>query len=133
MLNSPRILMGVLVAALLLTLRPQEMGGSASYITVDQTGFEPTLYDGDLAIVREQGNYRIGDLVAVETIEGPFFGRIIADEGQAYRVVFLGGAESVPVASEYILGRLWFNTGWFGRRISGGVLDYFGLEAEAAR
>ena len=133
MLNSPRILMGVLVAALLLTLRPQEMGGSASYITVDQTGFEPTLYDGDLAIVREQGNYRIGDLVAVETIEGPFFGRIIADEGQAYRVVFLGGAESVPVASEYILGRLWFNTGWFGRRISGGVLDYVGLEAEAAR
>ena len=133
MLNSPRILMGVLVAALLLTLRPQEMGGSASYITVDQTGFEPTLYDGDLAIVREQGNYRIGDLVAVETTEGPFFGRIIADEGQAYRVVFLGGAESVPVASEYILGRLWFNTGWFGRRISGGVLDYFGLEAEAAR
>ena len=133
MLNSPRILMGVLVVALLLTLRPQEMGGSASYITVDQTGFEPTLHDGDLAIVREQGNYRIGDLVAVETIEGPFFGRIIADEGQAYRVVFLGGAESVPVASEYILGRLWFNTGWFGRRISGGVLDYFGLEAEAAR
>lgn len=140
-MSSARILMAVLVAALLLTLRPQEMGGSASYITVDQTGFEPTLYDGDLAIVREQGNYRIGDLVAVETIEGPFdglrtvpfFGRIIADEGQAYRVVFLGGAESVPVSSEYILGRLWFNTGWFGRRISGGVLDYFGLEAEAAR
>ena len=140
-MSSTRVLMGILLTALLLTLRPQALGGNASYITVDHPGLEPALYQGDLAIVRQQGGYRVGDLVAVETTEGsfdglrtaPLFGRIIADEGQAYRIVFQGAAGSVPVGGEYIVGRLWFNLGLFGRRISTGVLDYFGLEAEAAR
>ena len=132
-MSATRVLMGVLLAALLLTLRPQAMGGSASYITVDQAGLEPMLYPGDLAIVRQQGDYRIGDMVAVETVEGPFFGRIIGADDAAYRVVFQGTVDAVPVAGEYIVGRLWFNLGVFGRQISGGVLDAFGLKAEAAR
>ena len=132
-MGATRVLMGVLLAALLLTLRPQALGGSASYITVDQPGLEPALYPGDLAIVRQQEDYRIGDMVAVETIAGPFFGRIIGADDAAYRVVFQGTPDAVPVAGEYIVGRLWFNLGVFGSQISGGVLDAFGLKAEAAR
>lgn len=132
-MSSTRVLMGVLVAALLLTLRPQAMGGTASYITVDEPGLEPALFPGDLAIVRQQGDYRVGDLVAVETIEGPFFGRVIGAEETEYRVVFQGTADAVPVGGEYIIGRLWFNLGVFGRQISSGVLDAFGLKAQAAR
>ncbi|MGH2621755.1 MAG: hypothetical protein ACRDHG_14470 [Anaerolineales bacterium] len=132
-MGATRVLMGVLLAALLLTMRPQALGGSASYITVEQAGLEPALYPGDLAIVRQQGDYRIGDMVAVETMEGPFFGRIIGADDTAYRVVFQGTQDAVPVAGEYIVGRLWFNLGVFGRRIGSGILDAFGLEAEAAR
>jgi len=131
--SSTRVLMGVLLAALLLTLRPQTLGGAAAYITVDQPGLEPALFPGDLAIVRLQEDYREGDLIAVQTIEGPFFGRIIGGDEAAYRVVFQGTTDAVAVPGEYIVGRLWFNLGVFGRQLSTGVLDAFGLKAEAAR
>ncbi|HLF37055.1 MAG TPA: hypothetical protein VI520_03875 [Anaerolineales bacterium] len=132
-MSSTRVLMGVLLAALLLTLRPQAIGGAAAYLTVDEPGLEPALFPGDLAIVRMQEDYRVGDLIAVQTLEGPFFGRIIGGDDTAYRVVFQGTADAVAVPGEYIVGRLWFNLGVFGRRLSTGVLDAFGLEAEAAR
>ena len=132
-MSSTRVLMGVLLAALLLTLRPQTLGGSAAYLTVDQPGIEPALFPGDLAIVRMQEDYRVGDLIAVQTLEGPFFGRIIGADDTAYRVVFQGTADAVAVPGEYIVGRLWFNLGVFGRRIGSGILDAFGLQAEAAR
>ena len=132
-MSSTRVLMGVLLAALLLTLRPQTLGGAAAYITVDQPGLEPALFPGDLAIVRLQEDYREGDLIAVQTIEGPFFGRIIGGDEAAYRVVFQGTTDAVAVPGEYIVGRLWFNLGVFGRQLSTGVLDAFGLKAEAAR
>ena len=132
-MSSTRVLMGVLLAALLLTLRPQAIGGAAAYLTVDEPGLEPALFPGDLAIVRMQEDYRVGDLIAVETLEGPFFGRIVGRDDTAYRVVFQGTTEAVAVPGEYIVGRLWFNLGVFGRRIGTGVLDAFGLKAEAAR
>jgi hypothetical protein len=125
--------MGVLLAALLLTLRPQALGGSASYITVDQPGLEPVLFPGDLAIVRHRDDYQVGDLIAVETVEGAYFGRIIGLEEAGYRVVFQGTADAIPVGSEYIIGRVWLNVGVLGRRINSNLLDAFGLNAEAAR
>ena len=59
-MSSTRVLMGVLLAALLLTLRPQTLGGAAAYLTVDQPGLEPALYPGDLAIVRRASSYDEG-------------------------------------------------------------------------
>jgi hypothetical protein len=127
-----QFLMGVLILAFLFMIRPPVLGGTASYITVQQTDLEPLLYKGDFAIVRSAEEYSAGDLVAVETQTGPFFGRILGQDGKIFQVRFASGAEPVTVSQEYILGRIWFNVGGFGRSLSGTVLESFNLDAEAA-
>ena len=126
-------LMGVLVLALLFILRPPQLGGNASYITVSQYGFEPVLYEGDLAVVRFAEDYQTGELVAIQTQQGPHFGRLLGEQDGIFQVRMAAGAEPVLVAPEYMIGRLWFNFGDFGRRIGTTVLDQFNLSAEAAR
>ncbi len=129
MFRLTQLLMGVLVLALLFMLRPQVLGGTASYVTVQQSDLEPLLYEDDLAIVRRQAEYQAGELVAVETVGGPYFGRILGQEGEIFQIRFAASAEPVAVSQEYVLGRIWFNIGDFGRRISGSILEAFKLSA----
>jgi len=129
MFRLTQLLMGVLILAFLFMLRPPLLGGTASYVTVQQNDLEPLLYEDDLAIVRQQGVYQVGELVAVETLGGPYFGRILSQEGESFRVRFAAGEEPVTVSQEYVLGRIWFNIGDFGRRLSGTVLEAFKLRA----
>ena len=129
MFRLTQLLMGVLALAFLFMLRPPELGGTASYITVQQTGLEPLLYADDLAIVRLSDEYSAGELVAVETLDGPYFGRILGQVGEIFQVRFAAGTEPVTVSQEYLLGRIWFNVGGLGRSLSGSVLEAFKLEA----
>lgn len=133
MFRLTQIIMGALVLAFLFMLRPPALGGTASYITVEQSGLEPLLFVGDLAIVKQDASYEPGQLIAVETQQGPYFGRILGQEAEIFQVRLFAGADPIAVSQEYILGRMWFNIGAFGRRIGGTVLDQFGLSAEAAR
>jgi len=132
MFRITQLLMGVLILAFLFMLRPPALGGTASYITVQQTGLEPLIYEGDLAIVRLSNEYSAGELVAVETQGGAYFGRILSQEGEIFQVRFAVGVEPVAVSQEFLLGRIWFNIGGFGRGLSGSVLEQFNLNAEAA-
>ena len=129
MFRLTQLLMGVLILAFLFMIRPPVLGGNASYITVQQTDLEPQLYKGDFAIVRLADDYSAGELVAVETRGGPFFGRILGQEGEIFQVRFTVGAEPVAVSQEFLLGRIWFNVGGLGRRMTGSVLEAFKLEA----
>jgi hypothetical protein len=129
MFRMTQLLMGVLALAFLFMLRPPELGGTASYITVQQTDLEPQLYKGDFAIVRLSDEYSAGELVAVETLDGPYFGRILGQEGEIFQVRFAAGAEPVAVSREYLLGRIWFNVGGLGRSLTGTILEAFKLEA----
>ena len=129
MFRLTQLLMGLLILAFLYMLRPTVLGGTASYVTVQQTDLEPLLYEYDLAIVRQQADYDTGELVAVETRGGPFFGRILGQEGEIFQVRFAAGAEPVAVSQEYLLGRIWINIGDFGRRISESILEQFKLSA----
>ena len=52
MFRLTQLLMGVLILAFLFMIRPPLLGGTASYITVQQTDLEPLLYEGDFAIVK---------------------------------------------------------------------------------
>lgn len=133
MLRFSQLVIVVLIAAFLWLLRPQTIGGPAAYVTVDQSGVGSTLEPGDIAIVRLADSYAVGDLVAVESRDGPArFGRVTAHEGSTYRVRFHASADSEAVGQQYIIGRLWFNIGNLGRGLSGTVLESFGLQPERA-
>ena len=129
MFRLTQLLMGMLILAFLFMIRPPVLGGNASYITVQQTDLEPQLYKGDFAIVKLADDYSAGELVAVETRGGPFFGRILGQEGEIFQVRFEAGGEPVAVSQEFLLGRIWFNVGGLGRRMTGSVLEAFKLEA----
>ena len=129
MFRLTQLLMGMLILAFLFMIRPPVLGGNASYITVQQSDLEPQLYKGDFAIVKLADDYSAGELVAVETRGGPFFGRILGQEGEIFQVRFEAGGEPVAVSQEFLLGRIWFNVGGLGRSLTGSVLEAFKLEA----
>lgn len=45
-------------------LRPASMGGPAGYVIVSGESMEPMMHTGDLAIVRQQDSYVVGDVIA---------------------------------------------------------------------
>jgi len=59
-----------LVAAWLVLLRPQVLGGSYSYVVVAGHSMEPRLHTNDLALIRQHSSYRIGDVIAYHVPAG---------------------------------------------------------------
>ena len=59
-----------LVVAWVLLLRPQLLGGPASYVIVSGHSMEPALQTGDLVLALERSSYRVGDVVAFRIPKG---------------------------------------------------------------
>ena len=51
---------------------PQSLGGKVAYVKVDGHSMDPTYHLGDLAIVRKQSSYNVGDPVAYKIPKGEF-------------------------------------------------------------
>lgn len=51
---------------------PQTLGGRMTYVRVDGHSMDPTFHMGDLAIVRKQSSYAVGDPVAYRIPKGEF-------------------------------------------------------------
>jgi signal peptidase len=51
---------------------PQSLGGRVAYVRVDGRSMNPTLKMGDLAVVRRQPSYAVGDAVAYRIPAGEF-------------------------------------------------------------
>src|SRR4051812_39193182 len=72
-----------LAIVLWLGLAPSALGGSSTYVTTYGISMEPVLHKGDLAIVRAQPSYHVGDIVAYNSasLHTIVLHRIIAREG----------------------------------------------------
>lgn len=51
---------------------PQSLGGKVSFVRVDGHSMDPTFHMGDLAVVRKQSSYNVGDAVAYRIPNGEF-------------------------------------------------------------
>ena len=109
-----------LFAALLLALfgaawvafAPTRFGGQTAYVIVSGISMEPSFHRGDLAILRQEREYAIGDVVTYRhpTI-GPVIHRIIGRDGN--RFIFKGDNNSWideyrPTQDE-LIGKLWIH------------------------
>jgi signal peptidase len=65
-------LLVAVVAAFLAFFWPQTLGGKTAFVKVDGHSMDPTYHFGDLAIVRRQSSYKIGDPVAYKIPKGEF-------------------------------------------------------------
>ncbi len=105
---------GLLVAvAAWLLLAPQQLGGPMAYASITGNSMEPMLTEGDLALVRSQGEYDPGDVVAYnsEELGHVVLHRIVSQEGDAF--VMKGDnndwLDSERPTEDQILGELWVN------------------------
>jgi signal peptidase I len=111
--------LGVL-ALLWFTFAPAQLGGRATYVVTDGTSMQPKFHGGDLAIVRPESNYRVGQIVAYNNrqLGKIVLHRIVALDGDRY--VFKGDNNGFqdfehPTKSQ-LIGALWIQVPGFTTR-----------------
>jgi signal peptidase I len=100
---------------------PVVLGGSTTYVVTDGISMEPRFHAGDLALVRGQGSYRVGEIVAYHSrvLDTVVLHRIVARAGARY--VFKGDNNNFldpehPAASQ-LIGSLWLHVPGVGGRL----------------
>lgn len=117
-----------LVVLVGLLLWPQAWGGWAAYVTIDQGELGPDLQPGDLTVVRHAEAYAAGDLVAVQSTDGPtIFGWVVDQTNETYRIRFRPAGQPVEVGSDYLVGKFWMNLSQLGRNLNRLVARSFGI------
>lgn len=102
-----------LLASMWFLFAPAAVGGSTSYVVTDGISMEPRFHSGDLAIVRQEGDYRVGQIVAYHNRElgTVVLHRIIGRDGARY--TFKGDNNNFtdfehPARSQ-LIGALWLH------------------------
>ncbi len=92
---------------------PVALGGSTTYVVTDGVSMQPRFHAGDLALVRSQSDYRVGQIVAYHSnvFHTIVLHRIIARDGSRY--VFKGDNNNFtdfehPARSQ-LIGALWMH------------------------
>ena len=115
------ILTLVLVVGAWLVFAPTQLGGRTSYVIVNGNSMEPGMRSGDLAVVREQSRYGVGDIVTYRHPDiGTVIHRIIGRESDRY--LLQGDHNSFidpyqPARADR-LGQLWFRVPAMGGWVS---------------
>ncbi len=106
------------VAIWFVLFRPASLGGATSYVIVSGRSMEPTLRSGDLAIVREQASYDVGDLIAFRAEGGEVIHRIVGGNANDGFVVQGDNNPSPDLwrpKPDEIVGTRWFSVPEGGR------------------
>jgi len=92
-------------------LAPAALGGSTTYVVTHGISMEPRFHTGDLALVRSQPSYHVGEIVAYNSkmLHTIVLHRIVGRDGSRY--VFKGDNNNFidpehPLASQ-LIGALW--------------------------
>jgi signal peptidase I len=107
--------------ALWLFTAPTSLGGSTTWVVTDGVSMEPRFHAGDLAIVRSEPSYRVGQIVAYHSnsLHTIVLHRIIGRDGSRY--VFKGDnnnfADFEHPAPDQLLGALWVHAPGLGGRL----------------
>lgn len=103
----------IVLGCLWFYLAPAPLGGSTSYVVTRGVSMEPEFHTGDLAVVRSQSSYHVGEVVAYHNKElhTIVLHRIIGRDGSRY--IFKGDNNDFvdfehPAASQ-LIGALWFH------------------------
>ncbi len=103
----------IVLGSLWFYLAPASLGGSTSYVVTHGISMEPRFHTGDLAIVRSQPSYHVGEIVAYHNkmLHVVALHRIIGREGERY--IFKGDNNNFidpehPRASQ-LIGALWIH------------------------
>ncbi len=109
---------------------PSSLGGSRNYVVTHGISMEPRFHTGDLAIVRSQHTYHVGEIVAYynKMLHVVALHRIVGREGDRY--LFKGDNNNFvdpehPRASQ-LIGALWIHIHGGGK-----ILQSFGSPARA--
>src|SRR5277367_6967987 len=142
----PRRIRKVLSAALALVIlgtawfyiAPTQLGGSATYVVTHGISMEPRFHTGDLAIVRSQSTYNVGEIVAYRSklLQTIVLHRIIGREGARY--IFKGDnndfVDPEHPAADQLIGALRVHVAGVGGRLEAirspalmGALLFFGV------
>ena len=111
----------VILGAAWFYLAPTQLGGSATYVVTHGISMEPRFHTGDLAIVRGQSSYHVGEIVAYHNhqLHTIVLHRIIGRDGDRY--IFKGDNNNFvdpehPLASQ-LIGALWIHIPGAGVRL----------------
>ncbi len=103
----------IVLGSLWFWFAPAPLGGSSTYVVTRGISMEPRFHTGDLAIVRSQSSYHVGEIVAYQNnmLHTIVLHRIVGRDGARY--IFKGDNNSFldperPVASQ-LVGSLWLH------------------------
>jgi len=124
---------GIVIVGLWIFLAPTKLGGSTTYSITDGVSMQPLLYKNDLALVRAQPSYHVGEVVLYQSqvLHRPVLHRIILIQNGNY---FFKGDNNSFVDPGYatrseLTGKLWVHIpeggavlGWFGKPMHAALL-----------
>jgi signal peptidase I len=133
-LNAIGMIFGaMIIIALWVFFAPTKLGGSTTYAITDGISMQPLLHNNDLALIRSQPSYHIGDIVLYQnqTIHRPVLHRILMIQDGKY--FFKGDNNDFDdpgyAIRNQLTGKLWVHIpkagsvlGWFGKPLQASII-----------
>src|SRR4051794_6660605 len=114
------------LAAIWLFLAPPAVGGQTTYVVTSGISMEPSFHTGDLALVRMQDSYAVGDVIAYRspTLDEVVLHRIRSGDASGFRTQGDNNSWLDPdtVSGDEILGKLWVHVPQAGALLHARIL-----------